>query len=801
MEFKKFAKEARQKKVEDASKFENLTEAFQIFSNKLQEKSNLDEYVDNKDSEIKYLGEHHSAPNPLEQPINTFYRNINEGVVYIKRDQLWEVFLKDGKNGSQGPQGQAGGSGAGVREVQTLIDNAVSQLVISGGTLNSIEWNKITNIPVASSATSGVLSSEDWSSFNNKVNAVSGNYLPISGGNVTGNLSANNISANSFYFNSTSDKLLSLDSNKKIVSTSISTSSLNYISAVSADVQSQINFINNAINVSSGTGFIPSYVNSSPSVSSLQISAGMSSRIALPVGETIRLTWDGFGPFAYRQGNSVVVANANDSPGRVDNQFIVPVIGTHIAVYGIGSGAVTIEGGYGGLISTIDSTIQGEYLPLSGGTVSGTINSDIISATSLSAITIKPENFMFASNPISYGNKAVLIGDSYHAYYGNVSGGSQLTNNYFTFFQFYNGQRYSIVKNLAVGGKRSDQIITEQLVQSLSYKPDVIFTVFGINDIIQGYQTSALLANTKTIFDTILGSGIRCVYVIPPAPYNCTKNEGEKYLQLRRYVYSYKNKYRGLQIFDAYELSIDSTSTSARSVSGILDPVHPYPVIGKVWGKAFAEYDANTSTGYHIISQIDITSEDSGSKNISLNPLCQGSVSASNAGMTGFLPTGFGLFRTGGTGTQTASASIISRVDGIGNDLQIKFTSNSATDAFVIQFPSMDVSAAKPGQKYVNDYNFTVSGTSALTRMHNNFTIYINGVANTTTTFSSTTDTAATFGQTSASGWVRSNYIEIPTNTSATNSSNVVYAVFDGPGTATFKFGRISVFDISEDIS
>lgn len=800
MDFKKFAESARCKKIEESEKFENLKELFETFSNKTK---SIKESIDNENIEpqVIYLGEHHSAPNPLEQPINSFYRNINEGIVYIKRDQLWEVFLRDGRNGSQGPQGQTGGSGAGVKEVQSLIDNSISQIIISGGTLNSIDWSKLNNIPTASSATSGVLTSEDWLSFNNKVNAVSGNYLATSGGIVNGNISANNISANSIYFNSVGNKVLISDLNDKLTESNINTSSLNYISAVSADIQTQINFINYAINVSSGTGFIPTYINGSPSVSSLQISAGMTQRIALPSGNTIRLTWDGFGPFAYKQGNSLVVANANDSPGRVDNQFIVPVIGTHIAVYGIGSGQVTVEGGYGGLISTIDSTSQGNYLPTSGGTVSGTILSNIISAGSISATTFKPENFMFASNPISFGNRAVLIGDSYHAYYGNVSGGTQQTNNYFTFFQFYNGQRYNVVKNLAVGGKRSDQVITEQLVQSLSYKPDVIFTVFGINDIIQGYQTSAILANTKTIFDTILGSGVRCVYVIPPAPYNCTKAEGEKYLQLRRYVYSYKNKFRGLQVFDAYELSIDSTSTSARSVSGILDPVHPYPIIGKVWGKAFADADANKANGYHIISQIDITTEDSGSKNISLNPLCQGSVSATNPGMTGYIPTGFGLIRTGGTGNQTAVASVVPRLDGIGNDIQVTFTSTSASDAFVVYLPSMDVSAAKSGQKFVNDYHFSISGSSALNRMHNNFTLYLSGVATTVTTFGTTVDTALTLNQTSTSGWVRSNYIEVPNGISVTNSSNVIYAVFEGPGTATYRIGRVSVVDISEDLT
>ena len=796
MEFKKFAESKRNKKIAESEKFDLLKEVFErSFVNKETPIEESERIVD--DFRPKFLGKLNESPNPQEYKDGTMYKDTRSGIVYIVENGLWESLVEDGKPGAQGRQGAAG-SGTGVKEVQQIVNDAVSQIVISGGSLNSIEWSKVTGVPTASSATSGVLSSQDWNSFNDKVNSVSGNYLPTSGGNVTGNLSANNISANSFYFNSTSDKLLSLDSNKKIVSTNVSTSSLNYISAVSADVQAQINFINNAVNVSSGTGFIPAYVNSSPSVSSLQISAGMSQRIALPSGSTIRLTWDGFGPFAYKQGTSSVVANANDSPGRVDNQFIVPVIGTHIAVYGIGSGAVTIEGGYGGLVSVIDSgtVVQGDYLPISGGTVSGAI-----SANSISATTIKPAFLKFATNPISYGNKAVLIGDRLHSYYGNVSGGNQQSESYFSYFQFFNGHRYTVIKNLAeAGSTTSTHVVSAQLNQSLEYNPDVIFTSFGGNDITNGISIVTILQNAKTIFDTILGNGIRCVYVIPAPPYNCTKTEGEKYLQIRNYVYSYRNKFRGLQIFDGYELTIDATSTTSRSVSGYMNGGSPYGVIAKVWGKKFSDIDDNQSTGQHIIAQGDNTSAFPASKNILVNSLCQGSVSATNVGMTGFLPTGYNLIRSGGTSAQTASASIVPRSDGIGNDVEIKFTSTSASDSFVFYFPLVDISGAKPGQKFVLDFNLTISGSSALKSHQNTYYLYLSGVAQQITTFASYSDTSLTLGQSNMSGWVRTNYIEIPVGIQVTSSTIVLYANFDGPGGATYRIGRVSVVDISDNL-
>lgn len=71
-----------------------------------------------------YLGEKSETPNPLEYGPNATYRNLKEGIVYKKGpDNLWEVFLQDGKHGRNG---QSVGSGIGVNEAKLIIDNKVS---------------------------------------------------------------------------------------------------------------------------------------------------------------------------------------------------------------------------------------------------------------------------------------------------------------------------------------------------------------------------------------------------------------------------------------------------------------------------------------------------------------------------------------------------------------------------------------------------------------------------------------------------------------------------------------------------
>lgn len=94
--------------------------------------------------------------------------------------------------------------------------------------------------------------------------------------------------------------------------------------------------------------FTPGYTSDVPNTASLTIIAGVgTNRVALPTGTAFRLTWEGFGPFAYRQGDVNAVAATSDARATVGYDQIIVKVGsfTHIAVYGIGAGTLYIEGG------------------------------------------------------------------------------------------------------------------------------------------------------------------------------------------------------------------------------------------------------------------------------------------------------------------------------------------------------------------------------------------------------------------------------------------------------------------------
>lgn len=92
--------------------------------------------------------------------------------------------------------------------------------------------------------------------------------------------------------------------------------------------------------------FVPDTIGGTPQTATIVIPAGGPSQsVALPAGNYLRLTWTGSGPFAYRQGDSAVVALSTDTPAIPGYGGVILKTGTYIAAYGIGGGSLIVEGG------------------------------------------------------------------------------------------------------------------------------------------------------------------------------------------------------------------------------------------------------------------------------------------------------------------------------------------------------------------------------------------------------------------------------------------------------------------------
>jgi hypothetical protein len=69
-------------------------------------------------SELNFVGSFNYVPDPIEYGEGSIYKNVNEGVAYIRKGLLWEELVRDGKPGRDAAR--VSGSGVGVAEVKSI---------------------------------------------------------------------------------------------------------------------------------------------------------------------------------------------------------------------------------------------------------------------------------------------------------------------------------------------------------------------------------------------------------------------------------------------------------------------------------------------------------------------------------------------------------------------------------------------------------------------------------------------------------------------------------------------------------
>jgi lysophospholipase L1-like esterase len=97
-------------------------EVVEIKFEELKEELENERIVDNK-SELNFVGSFNYVPDPIEYNEGAIYKNVNEGVAYIRKGLLWEELVRDGKPGRDAARVGAGG-GLGLTDVQSEIKSA-----------------------------------------------------------------------------------------------------------------------------------------------------------------------------------------------------------------------------------------------------------------------------------------------------------------------------------------------------------------------------------------------------------------------------------------------------------------------------------------------------------------------------------------------------------------------------------------------------------------------------------------------------------------------------------------------------
>lgn len=93
-----------------------------------EESETFEEKIEQVQKEMKdgFIGGFKSAPNPYEYGSKAEYRNLTEGIVYKKNlENLWEAYIKDGKDGAT-PKVWPTGGGLGDKDVKKIIDESIT---------------------------------------------------------------------------------------------------------------------------------------------------------------------------------------------------------------------------------------------------------------------------------------------------------------------------------------------------------------------------------------------------------------------------------------------------------------------------------------------------------------------------------------------------------------------------------------------------------------------------------------------------------------------------------------------------
>lgn len=93
-----------------------------VASKILQESSGLPTFSDSPRS--GFIGAFNYVPEPSLFSEGSEYRNKSNGTVYKKVGNLWEEYVRDGRNGAQG---MSIGGGCGVQEVKTIANQLTSE--------------------------------------------------------------------------------------------------------------------------------------------------------------------------------------------------------------------------------------------------------------------------------------------------------------------------------------------------------------------------------------------------------------------------------------------------------------------------------------------------------------------------------------------------------------------------------------------------------------------------------------------------------------------------------------------------
>ena len=395
---------------------------------------------------------------------------------------------------------------------------------------------------------------------------------------------------------------------------------------------------------------------------------------------------------------------------------------------------------------------------------------------------------------------AIIAGDSLGAENGpELSGGFLKTfdTGWFNWLQRFGGRPFELLSNVSVRGKRSDEILSQQIPLILTSSAKVVFMVCpGANDVIQGVPSATTIGFNQQIFDAIIAAGKHIVLLTSFPLFRLTIADNSKFEEIVRHARNYAAWSRGMTLIDARRVLIDPVSATMYAKSGYLraDNTHLTARAARLLGKfAWDELVARgwRSNAYHVSSIADVRATAAGAANRVINPLMTGTGGSLNAGFTGSCPSGMQWYASSGAATGTCS--IAARADGYGNNAVGVITA-PANAEFTFRTNDLMRNNISAGEVISGEFSVSMSGVSGLRRLMvglivnvggTNYAVYENDFGGNSFTQVDQSDFTDL--------WCRTPGLSIPAG--SVSSVNLVLAgYFEAAGGGTFSIGRAAVF-------
>lgn len=390
-------------------------------------------------------------------------------------------------------------------------------------------------------------------------------------------------------------------------------------------------------------------------------------------------------------------------------------------------------------------------------------------------------------------NTIVYLGDSQTSRSEFSAGTATLAMNlsWKTWFEGFSSYALTPLNMAATEGHTTAQMYARMDTDVLPYNPGWLAVMGGLNDLLAGSSAQDVIAQLTLIFNKARFAGVKVVactiYPVGSGSIADTEAIQLAILDVNKWLHEYASTTGNIIVADTWAALVDRTSESTVAAADMLgaDGIHTGAKGARnagaaVWAAISSQVVDN---GYHIKAQSDSYGTNAANKQMSFNPLFQGSVAATSP-VTGTVATGVTVER--GAGTPGVAASVVARSDGFGNSQRMVITSSADNDTvqmvLLLYTAGLSLGDVLEGEVFVD-----VASATALKGL--NLTLQVTTDEATYTTISHAGD-ATVMDQSNFSTVMRPDVLTIPSSGTIIFAALIMQAKFSGAGGATIDVGR-----------